>query len=145
MSFSMDCLEFEALLDWRLDERLDPATADMRSHADGCPACQDRLLDATLVVRGITAWRESLPASSAGLTDRIVDDVLAAGDSDQSSAAREIEVRTLTTATRLAGSARWQAALVAAGAIAALWLVCVGSNFDNPDRPHRHVAVINGA
>lgn len=127
----MDCREFEAELDRRLDERLDPRTPELTAHAERCVGCGELLRDAVLLLRGVTAWKQSLPAHAGDLAARITRDVSGAPG-----------VRPQVRSSAEAGSGKWQAWIVVAGSIAAMWLMFVGSPFHHSRGTDHRVAAI---
>lgn len=127
----MDCREFEAELDRRLDERLDPRVPELTAHAEHCVGCGERLRDALVLLRGVTAWKRGLPAHAGDLAARITRDV-AGGTSARPPVRRSAE----------AESGKWQAWMVVAGSIAAMWLMLVGSPFQDSRGTDQRVAAI---
>ena len=109
----MDCQEFEAQLEWRLDERLDPVSPELQAHTDECAPCLERLQGATALLHGVAAWRQTIPAPSVDLAARIAGQLHTASE-------QKPEIRVANIA---ASGSRWQAWIVAAGAIVAMWLV----------------------
>lgn len=128
----MECQEFEAELEGRLDERLDPCSPELQAHAKYCANCEERLQQAIVLLRGIATWRQALPAPSGGLTGRITDHIRLA----------DFEIRSVSSDRAPARQSKWQAGAVAVAAMAAMWLVFVGSNFDHSGQADHRMAAV---
>lgn len=146
----MDCQEFEANLEGRLDERLAPSSPELRKHAAGCDPCQKRLQQADLLWSGIAAWRSALPRHSADLANRILERALTtdirrpAADSRHVARSQRSTELSPPQVSPLQVPANhwqgWQGWLVALGSLAAMWLMFVGSSFQDTGRPDRRLS-----
>lgn len=121
----MECLEFETLLQQRLDERFVPDCPELHGHAVVCAACALLLADVTLLERGVAAWRLQLPVASHDLTSRITDEVLNIIRIEQPKLQSEVQVR--REPAQSAAPPTWQTWAVLAATVAAVWLVFAGS------------------
>lgn len=127
---AMECVEFEEMLQRRLDERLVPGCPELLAHAVTCPACQLLLEDAGLLSRGVAAWRMSLPVADSDLTSRITEDVLAVIRAEQTASPATIKLRREVGPGDAPQS--WQSWAVVAGTVAAICLVFLGSPARDP-------------
>lgn len=128
----MECQEFEAELDGRLDERLDPRSPELQAHAKSCANCEERLQQAIVLLCGIVIWRQAAPAPSGDLTARIANHVRLA----------DFETRSVGSDRTPVNQSKWQAWAVAAAAMAAIWLVFVGANFDHSGQADHRMAAV---
>lgn len=142
----MECFEFEALLQQRLDERLAPRCAELDAHAATCPECNRLAEDAALLSRGVAAWRTSLPVASSGLTSQMTEQVLATLRAEPP-APRSIDLRPQRQLAHTETPQRWQTWIVLAGTVAAVWCVFLGSSAEHHAArvAHRMTAVSPGA
>lgn len=136
MNLSMDCQQFEELLQQRLDERLDPVTAELQTHAEHCPTCQDQLRQAKVLLQGVSVWRKKRPVPSVNLTSRVLASLPGATQPQTTSRSTEVRVGRVDPSP-----SHWQTVAVAVASMAALWLVFVGTRFNNDGRHDRSVAV----
>lgn len=129
----MECVEFEKLLQQRLDERLAPRCPELDGHAAACSNCELLLDDTLLLSRGITAWRASRPISSPELTIRITEQVLAVIHDEQP--VRTTAIRSHRDASQSTAPRTWQTWAALAGTVAAVWFVFLSSPVrDQTDR-----------
>ncbi|MES2789340.1 MAG: hypothetical protein V4719_06940 [Planctomycetota bacterium] len=134
----MECLEFERLLEQRLDERLVPRCPELQTHAQTCVPCTFLLEDAELLSRGIAAWRGHLPAAPSDLAARITGQVLAI--LPPQSPVRPPELRVDRRSSPNEPPRTWQTWAVLAGSVAAVWFVFLGTT-PRPDRAERVASV----
>lgn len=106
----MDCLEFEAQLDAVLDQRLDPRIPALQEHAETCLACRESLNGAIRVLRGVKAWRKTVPAVN------LVDQVELSNRASVTQQSRDVTVRKREERP-LGGVFSWSLAAVTAAAI----------------------------
>lgn len=138
----MECLEFETLLQQRLDERLVPDCPELHSHAAACPACALLLSDAILLEMGVAAWRMQLPVAPHDLTSRITDQVLNIIRTEQPRLQSEVQVR--RAPAQSTAPSTWQTWAVLAATVAAVWLVFAGS-ITHPPAGRRVAATLTPA
>ncbi len=128
----MECFEFGALLQQRLDERLAPRCAELDAHAATCPACDHLFEDVAILSRGVAAWRTGQPTVSSELSSKLTQDVLEIIRAEQP--VRQTAVRPLRQSAQTQAPQIWQTWAVFAGAVAAVWFVFVGSTVQRPDQ-----------
>ncbi len=138
----MECVEFEQLLQQRLDERLAPVCPELDSHAATCPACHLLLEDARLLSRGVAAWRMSAPVAPSDLASRITEQTLAIIRDHHTAAPTTIKRQQQVVPSDALQS--WQSWAVLAGTVAAVWFVFLGSTVPHSTNSSRAV-VRNGA
>lgn len=137
MNLSRECQEFEALLEQRLDERLDPRTVELQAHAEQCVVCRERLRQATLVLHAVSAWRKTLPGPSESLIPRVLASL--PRSSDRTTTLPQVKVRALPPDQ---APGKWQMVAVAAASIAAMWLIFLGTAFQDNRHPGRNLASV---
>ncbi len=71
---TISCTEFSRQLDEAIERRESVDTVRLREHAGTCAECRGLWLDALVVDRAVAQWKK--PVVSAGLTDRIVAQVI---------------------------------------------------------------------
>lgn len=134
-SVPMECVEFEKLLQQRLDERLAPRCAELECHAVACSGCALLLEDACLLSRGVSAWRAQTAVASPELTTRVTEQVLAIIRSERP--VRETSGGTIGRRVVQAEAPQtWQAWAVLAGTVAAVWCVFLGSTAQQQTNSH---------
>ena len=139
----MDCQEFEAELERRLDERLDPDAPELRAHSNECVPCRDLFRESAVLLKGVAAWQRETPVASPDLTSRIVDVVLNSNSPAAVPHRTTNHVAVVTGRDRhdSAGN-RWAAGLIALTSVAGLWMMFFGSNFQAVDRSDRRLTAL---
>lgn len=135
---TMNCTEFSRRLDEAIERRESVDTVWPREHAAACAACRGLWLDALAVDQAVARWKKPVPI--AGLTDRILAQVIADADLAAEASAGVEQVVAKTVAVEKGPEPRRRINRSIGAAITALALcVCVVLFLSRP-RPQLPVA-----
>jgi hypothetical protein len=140
----MECREFEIELQDRLDLRQDPRSPALQGHADSCEPCRTSLASAKLLLRGVTAWKKSLP--TVELAARIASQLGSVESPIHIASPREVVSHAVSdrrSGPVYSGPFAW--GLVTTSAAALCFMFCSAAFQQNSQSPSRNLANRQGS
>jgi hypothetical protein len=135
----MECREFEIELQDRLDLRQDPRSPALQAHAAGCEACATSLASAKLLLRGVAAWKMTLP--TVELAARIASQLVTVESAAHIASPRDVASHVVSdrrSGPVYSGPFAW--GLVTTSAAALCFMFCSTAFQPNSQSPLRNLA-----